>query len=282
MAVLFSLAEMPESAACSCELFDATGFIAQDGALPANAKGVLWVGRTKPEPGDIAVYILRRNHEPRAIAYTVTDLSDVLSRPWPVYLVSPKAKLSPGQRLRFVATNTGRDKADGTHPIQTRNYVVSSKKLVAVATPLALTASPATVGQLVLRTSGMCSSTATTANQALALVLPPALLPFVEQLWFETLVDGNVWQPATDVCDDDVPGRSWVGPAKDLIYRRCSTTRFAKAEEGVVSDAVVVRMRVTAPSVAPDFQLESDTFDVKLTCPAPPLPNIPAAPVLPR
>ena len=37
-----------------------------------------------------------------------------------------------------------------------------------------------------------------------------------------TLIDDKVrWQPTRSLCESGRPGRSWIGPARDLLYSIC-------------------------------------------------------------
>ncbi len=248
--------------ACSCAGPDAIGFVANNGELPANAKGVVWLGVTKPKT--IKVYRLDAKGKAVAVPFKIDALG-----PWDksdgdvsLFLIRPSKAMKPGERYRFVTKeHNGRDNKP-----QTREYTVSDQALAEVKDAVELSATPPKSGtEHVSDVSGMCSNDVAAVASDITVNLPKAWAPFAEQLMFRTSVNDKAWTPKSSLCHTLTPGRSQGATATDRVFRRCSAD--AASDPGVASKDARVVIEITAPTVDAKLLISTKPLNVVLNCP---------------
>jgi len=120
--------------------------------------------------------------------------------------------------------------------------------------------------ELEVATGTSCSATVKAAQRAIEVVLPDALKRLSSNLMFETIVDGAVWRPASSICRRLVPGDSWQGKGKELVYAVCNAKQVFVQDTGLSSDrAHWVQMRVRAPGSKTVLETPKERFT--LHCP---------------
>lgn len=60
------------------------------------------------------------------------------------------------------------------------------------------------------------------SQRPIEMVLPEAWERFRRSLLFAVTVDGNPWHPDCAACDSPGPGRSWVGPGREILFAGCA------------------------------------------------------------
>lgn len=252
-----------EAEACSCGMPDALGFVAASGELPANAKGVVWIGRAKPSAKVIKVFRLVA-HGKVAVAFKVDALGswDKADPEYSLFLIRPAKPMKPGERYRFVTKeHGGRDDAP-----QTNEYTVSDQTLPEATDAVELRATPAQAGtERVSDVSGMCSNSVAAVASNINVVLPQAWAPFSEQLLYRTIVNDKPWNPKSSLCRTLMPGRSQQPTATDRIFRRCSAD--ADSDAGVANKDARIVIEITAPTVDAKLLIRSKPLSVALNCP---------------
>lgn len=91
--------------------------------------------------------------------------------------------------------------------------------------------------------------------------------PWVEALYFETLVDGRVWRPTGHIFGDGEvpPWESWFGRGRDRVYVQCgSTPHGAYAESDLAEGEHTIEMRARVAGT--DEFLSAGEVTVNLTC----------------
>lgn len=237
-------------------------FVANNGELPANAKGVVWLGVTKPKT--IKVYRLDAKGKAVAVPFKIDALG-----PWDktdgdvsLFLIRPSKTMKPGERYRFVTKeHNGRDDKP-----QNREFTVSDQALAASTDPVALSASAPQAGtEHVSDGSGMCSNDVAAVASNITVALPKAWVPFSEQLMYRTIVNDKPWQPKSSMCRTLTPGRSQQATASDRVFRRCSAD--AASDPGVASKDARVVIEITAPTVDAKLLISTKPLNVVLNCP---------------
>jgi len=84
--------------------------------------------------------------------------------------------------------------------------------------------------------------------------------PFLD---YTTLVDGAVWSPRTNVCEELEPGGSWVSRTGNRIAASCDDAA-ADGTNSLLQGAFVVRMEARLPGS--DVVVHSEEVEVELAC----------------
>jgi len=112
-----------------------------------------------------------------------------------------------------------------------------------------------------------CSAEVDAAQRVIEVVLPEAMKPLAPNLLFETTVDGKAWRPADSICSRVVPGDSWRGKGKELVYAMCEP-KPVLVEEGLAPNVEHwVQVRVRAPGSKTVLETAREKFT--LHCPPP-------------
>ncbi|MBP9085389.1 MAG: hypothetical protein KBG15_04685 [Kofleriaceae bacterium] len=262
VATLVTIARV-EAEACSCAMADALGFVAASGELPANAKGVVWIGRSKPSAKAIKVFRLVANGKV-SVPFKIDALGlwDKTDPEFSLFLIRPTRAMKPGQHYRFVS----KEHSGSRDAPQTLEYAVSDQPLTEAMDTVELSATPVQAGtERVSDISGRCSNSVAAVASNISVVLPKAWAPFSEQLLYRTIVNDKPWHPKSSLCRTVMPGRSQQRTATDRIFRRCSAE--AEADAGVaITDARVV-IEITAPTVDAKLLIRTQPLTIALNCP---------------
>ncbi len=241
--------------ACSCLGPAPLGLLGKDGTLPANSWGVLWdnQSRSQDNPQTLApVKIIGPGGKPLKLeSKPISPEAGVK-----LVLLRPAGGFKPGQQYRF----------EGVSGRQEAQRITVSRS--ATALTKAHTALELKVGALkreaitVLTRYGSCSTTVSTNVVPIELNLPAAALPFKDQLYYRTVVDGQPWKPLRSLCSQPVPGVSWLGErGRDQLFSACASG----AEEGLKPGVHSVEM--VASLLGTDILFKSKKVKVELKCP---------------
>ncbi len=259
-----------DAAACSCAMPDAFGFVAASGVLPANAKGVVWSGRTKPSVDAIKVFRLDEKGKASLVPFKIDQLGPRHKNEleYSLFLIRPTDAMTPGQRYRFVTKKHSfagvRFGIDGGP--QTREYVVSDQSLSEAADAVDLSATTAQAGTVrVSEFSGQCDNDVAAVASNVRVVLPTAWELFSEQLSYRTIVNNKPWNPKSSLCQTLIPGRPAQPTATDRIFRRCGAE--GNSDAGVASKDARVVIEITAPTIDAKFLIRTIPLTVALDCP---------------
>lgn len=246
--------------ACSCARLEQWGFLGAEGLQPANTRGLLWHGvfSGSAEPQALPVQILDDKGQALPVSFEAVATAPTEN----LWLFRPAAGLLPGKTYTFLTT-TGYQKTP-------QNWQISLAPLAlqAPSEPLALKVGPSELGPVrVLTRAGMCSEQVRAYQLPVEMVLPAAMQPFKQQLFYQTLIDGKtLWQPQSSLCDVPRPGESWQGlKGLDLLYTACEGGKFS---HGLTPGKHQLQIRALLPGS--EVLIESETIDVQMQCPGPP------------
>ena len=254
----------------------AYGFLAGTSPLPRNAKGLLYIGTgtTSAEDFEIRAFrsqvwvkvpVVAQHHKslhrptsperysydrktestPLQIAFEKT----VFPQHYSVVSIAPAAGFVVGERYR-IRTNT-----------EERIVRVSEESLDLSKVRLKV-ATSTTTGAFDLPIG--CGHTAhfRAAQVKLSAQLPKRLAQYKEHLLYQTLVDGQLWEPPFGVYSQPIPGRSRHSTGEDIVYMDCNASLGSPLTPGLHS----VAMRVYFPTATGTQTLESPPVKVHLTC----------------
>lgn len=250
--------------ACSCAMPDALGFVAVSGELPANAKGVVWIGRAKPSAKAIKVFRIGAKGKAAAVPFKIDALGlwDKADPEYSLFLIRPVKAMKPGERYRFVAKEHG-----GSDDVpQTHEYTVSDQPVTEASEAVELSATPVQSGtERVSDVSGMCSNSVAAVASNIRVILPQTWVPFREQLMYRTIVNDTPWHPKSSLCRTLMPGRSQQPTATDRVFRRCSAD--ADSDAGVANKDARIVIEITAPTVDAKLLIRTKPLAITLNCP---------------
>ncbi len=259
---------------CSCETLSQWGLTHEtDGALPSNAKGIVWWGYDPGIPFDDGTPRLRireRNttHDlalDTSLLYAGHRLSgneDATLRYWRLmggwewWLVRPADGFKAGAQyvIRFEREWWPRKRESRVVHLKINNDVWTD------AGNTSLAVSEKTLGYFSVPWGISCGTIIQALHVDVEMVLPEPVRDFRSQMHFKTLVDGKFWQYAETMCDNPVPGIGRGGPGRDRLYVSCNESRSVDelkpgmhevqmlgylpgSDEAVVSASTVIEMR---------------------------------------
>jgi MYXO-CTERM domain-containing protein len=128
--------------------------------------------------------------------------------------------------------------------------------------------------EVVVGTGMSCAEQLPATTRAIHVELPEAARPFAASLSYDTIVDGKPWRPSKSLCSPTVPGRSWVGDGRELLFAVCA--KGQQPEWNLEPGAHEVLMRIHAPGS--DVAIETAPVSVALACEGAGTANAPSAP----
>jgi len=255
---LLSLVAARESLACSGGCYEGA-FLPSQKDVPASIPGIFWnarVGGNFPLPSDVTLYqVTAMGKVP--VPFTGTQYNQNINQ----LVLVPNEPLLPNTDYEIVDSVSC---IPGNTPIQTTFHTTD------------LLPFPKTLGTLLIRqpslsaldlssAEGGCSTRIMTLNSQIELVPSAEALPFAHAFYYETIVDGKLWQPSHNILDINPPGASWEGRGQDLLYTTCGFeppsgvgTPLAEGEH-----TVVIRAKLQGS----DFVIDSEPGTVTLKCP---------------
>lgn len=239
--------------ACSCLGPAPLGLLGKDGALPANSWGVVWdnQSRSQDNPQTLApVKIIGPGGKALKVeSKPVSPESGVK-----LVLLRPAGGFKLGQQYRFEGVS-GRKEAQRITVSRSATALVKHQAVLELKVG-ALKRQDITV----LTRYGSCSATVPANVVPIELSLPAAALPFKDQLYYQTLVDGQPWKPLRSLCSQSVPGVSWLGErGKDQLFSTCASG----AEEGLKPGLHSVEMLASLPGTELVYKSKKMKFEIK-------------------
>lgn len=255
---LFSLVAARESLACSGGCYEGA-FLPSQKDVPASIPGIFWnarLGGNLPLPSDVTLYQVTAMGKV-SVPFTATQYNQNVNQ----LVLVPNEPLLPNTDYELVDSVSC---IPGNTPIQTTFHTTD-------ALPF-----PKTLGTLIVRLptlsaidlsspEGSCSTRIMTLNSQVALVPSIEAEPFAHAFYYETIVDGKLWQPSHNILDINPPGASWEGRGQDLLYTMCDF----EAQSGIGTPlaegehTVVIRAKLQGS----DFVIDSEPATVTLNCP---------------
>lgn len=253
LSMLLAFAYPVDARACQCSFPSLQGFVAQDGALPANARGVLWYSSdgllTPPRQEHFEVFLHPSDPHSTPVDFELEPTEDPR-----LYKLVPDAGFVPGETYVFVAHGVeliGEEKPpEGSRDVL---RVTVSETTLESASTLTLRAEPA-FGPIEAPMLGACSGFRELPHATLTLELPEAVEPFKEQLVYTTLVNDAPWQAYLGQCHTPIPGRTSFGAARDRVYGACGSS---------------LRIYITARLPGTSVVFTSETLELTLRCDPP-------------
>lgn len=255
-----------ESVACGASCFPGA-FLPADADVPASIPGILWVASrgyiTPVSPSDVGLFQITGMSE-TPVDVDVQTISDKL-----IYVFVPVAPLAPN--ADYVIRDSKVCEEGG--PIAEATFHTTD------AAPLPnklgmIHVGPIVDGQVELPTrDGSCSVYVAGSSSQIALVLDPEAEPFANAFDYTTLVDGMPWRPSHSLIQRIMPGASWEGRGKDLLFVQCDPDAHPDDVEPLAEGDHTVVFRAKLPGS--DVVLESASATVSLHCPSvePPPPD---------
>jgi hypothetical protein len=273
-----------QSAACSCVCdFPTWGFVSGGGLIPSNSPGLLWWGEFRGSNGtdqDLPVQIASASGEPLPVEYELVSKG----QPQGLWLFRPRNGFKIGKSYVFttrqICSNLlrliPRPKSSSGQPSseqpdddlgseQRINVTVSDQAAVSPGFPLALKIGEPITDALGIAAGVSCGVSVNAAQLSIEMVLPEAMRAFIDQLYFETIIDGtDRWSPSASICSLVLPGASWRGRGVDLLFSVCGETP-ALATEGLASGRHTVEMRASLPGT--NVLAATSKVEIELRCP---------------
>jgi hypothetical protein len=254
------------SAACSCARYIRTwGFVSNGGLIPSNSRGLLWWGEFEgvtDTDRTLPVQIARASGEPLPVEYELVSKEP----PRSLWLFRPQGGFKKGESYVFTARRTFL--LDLGNEDQTVDVKVSYQAAVAPPGPVVLKVGQPSSGKLQIAKGVSCSETVTAAELPVEMDAPEGIGKFRDQLYFETLIDGNKWLPSSSVCNTILPGTSWRGKGADLLFSVFSS--FGDAS-GLTPGHHVVELRASLPGtdilLTSKIEVQVSGGAIRLACP---------------
>lgn len=217
-----------DALACSCGGGD-LGFLASGQIeVPLNACGLIWVGILRESTGLIhlppnASFIVERWYGAAWVdaPFQMTlfrDAGETRHTAFDVVIVGPVENPKPSYRYRYTYLGRPGQTLLGAKRQQVE-VVISADNFV--GSPAALRyESRVHVGKLSLATlSGDCARELSATWLDIEDILPPEWSKWRDSFYFATYIDMSTWRPQVHLCCWVAPGRSWMGPDKERLYR---------------------------------------------------------------
>lgn len=254
-----------QSAACSCLCdFPTWGFVSEGGLIPSNSRGLLWWGDFEGSNGtyqDLPVQIANASGEPLPVEYELVDQSRRL------WLFRPRDGFKIGQSYVFTTRQICWQLAGGPEFERRVSVTVSDQAAISPAGPVTLKIGSPITNALGIAAGVSCGVRVNAAQLPIEMVLPEAMMPFRDQLYFETIIDGtDRWSPSATICTLVLPGTSWQGKGVDLLYSVCGETP-ALAQGELASGRHTVEMRASLPGT--NVSAVTSKVEVDLRCKEP-------------
>ena len=229
-----------------------------DQSVPANLPALYWrpffgAGAPLPDPVAVTLAPVDRPDQPIELSPGVTEGGDVV--------LVPATSLEPGVSYRLADSSV----CAGSEERGPEILFEAGDEA-----PL-----PESLGELVARDMGVGPVSVATASGSCAesieadrveIALEPSAdaAPWLELLHFETLVNGDVWQPSSDITVLSPPGASSIGRGRDLVHAACESALGQGTDPGADEGSHEVTMRATLPGT--DIALETAAVTVDLRC----------------
>jgi hypothetical protein len=248
--------------ACSCAGFQDWGFThPDDGALPKNARGLLWWGRSDPaklateSPAKLRIQDLAEGRDLEVESEQIGEAG------LPLWMVRPRGGLEVGKSYRFIFRREIDPYSGGMDEQRVEVNVVDTELVRPSETKIALgkrKVAPLTVAAFV-----SCYADVDAAQVSVTWEFPEDLQQFAGHLYYETLVDGRPWRASRSLCSPPAPGMSWQGPGKELLYSLCGDPKGA-ANRALEAGPHRLSMRATLPGSS--IEIVSPEVDLNLVC----------------
>ena len=253
--------------ACKCVGFRDWGFVsATNGLLPSNAGGVLWWGELPAKGASDGSTVRMRELREGAWIDLPTEYEQVADlSPRGLWLFRPTGGFERGKTYELT---TKRTDLRGFEVEKEQRLVVeiADKPLVGRDRIVHLVVSKPTLKKVVVAAAASCQAAVDAAQVTIAMDLPEEVEPFRDQLYYETIIDGDKkWIVSQHLCSPPVPGVSWQGPGRDLLYSLCEESDIALSS-GLGEGPHHVAMKASLPGT--DFQISTGEVELELRCPA--------------
>lgn len=276
LAMVVGLETVQQSASQACVPGSSHGFLAgPNSTLPGNARGLLYIGSGTTSVEDFEIGVFRRSswvtvpvvvhrhsflHRAKSmdrLSYDRANESDPLQIEFDRggfeqqhYLISvaPQGGFVVGERYRIRTT------------LEERIVRVGAKTIDLSKLKLKLISS---TGTAVLEEPLGCGHSARfrAAHAKISLTLPKRLDRYRQHLLYETLVDGQPWEPPFRSAGQ-IPGRSRHGIGEDIVYIDCGHSR----DNSLVAGTHSVAIRVYFPTASGTQTLQSRPVKIHLSC----------------
>jgi hypothetical protein len=250
-----------QARACRCSVPEHGFVVPEGGVLPANAAGLPWHGWPRSVENFEVVEITPTAELPRtAKIHPVSRDRSVPGRWASTVVVGLEEGLQPGASYRFGVRATEGGIVTG----QQQQAVVRVSETALVAPE----ASPLLLGALeqsktTIATGGRCSASRETARREVSLLLPDLSEEARNSLFYLTLVDGKPWREQSSTCKPPVPGETWKGRARDLLFTLCPEL----PRRGLASGTHSIQMLALLPGT--DIVIRSEVVSGDFSCAAP-------------
>ncbi|MCA9688197.1 MAG: hypothetical protein KC636_01215 [Myxococcales bacterium] len=222
----------PASAsACSCFIRTPPFlYLGAGDVLPADAEAVYWYGHHRREVEQRRFVLETINKRGR----WVTVPHEASSDRWDLVKITPRGGWK-GTRFRlsvreFRTEHVERLYKQAKRPLPKRSFehvyeFTRSEAPLDLSGTLTIEVGPPVFARVRRQGYAACHFSFAAATVRIDLKLSASLEPFRDHLLFETLVDGSTWRPRSSVCQQLLPGRSWLAgeapPGADLLYIGC-------------------------------------------------------------
>jgi hypothetical protein len=183
------------------------------------------------------------------------------------YLVRPEVPWSEGERYRLSVDPSRAQAAGAAADIESR--IVEFEIVAALAgeryEPIELNVSELRQAELgFLDPTGPCGKGEPAAYVDIDFPVPAGAPEWPGQfLDYTTLVDGAVWSPRTNVCQELEPGASWVSRTGNRIAAPCDVAA-ADGTNSLYAGLFVVRMEASLPGS--DVVVHSEEVEIEIAC----------------
>jgi hypothetical protein len=259
-----------ESFACS-NICVQGAFSPTGGNVPASMPAIVWEPRNgvgnPPSGSEVGLFEVTSGGEtPLGVDVQPFGDSGLL------FLVVPTAPLMPN--TDYIVRDKLDNCQDGTSTAETKFHTTDAAPFpTKLGTIIAV---PASDTILELPTfDGSCSIPMPVLTSAIELVPSEEALPFADAFYYETIVDGMLWQPRHSLVQQIPPGASWEGRRMDRLYTLCGENEFAAFEDALAEGDHTVLFRASLPGS--NVVLESEVATVSLHCKnlgKPPMPTV--------
>ncbi len=229
-----------------------------DQSVPANLPALYWrpvfgAGAPRPDPAAVTLAPVDRPDQSIELSPGQTEGGDVV--------LVPATSLEPGVSYRLADSSV----CTGSEESGPESFFEAGDEAPLPESLGELVATDIGVGPISVATaSGSCAESIEADRVEIALEPSAGAAPWLELLHFETLVDGDVWQPSSDITVLSPPGASWMGRGRDLVHAACASDLGQGTSPGADEGSHEVTMRATLPGT--DIALETAAVTVDLRC----------------
>jgi len=243
---------------CSCDVPIVWGFVDKGPIIPANSRGLLWWGRFDGEPdsnGRLPVHI--STAEGKSLPVECERVSMDSSWGVSLWLFRPSGGFIIGSHYVFSTTTDSRFRDPEEQTVTVR---VNEKPATGSSEQAELSVGEPFIDYVRVPAGISCSERVVAAQVHLDMKLPAGMEAFRDQLFFETIIDGNKrWVYTNNWCAFQPPGSTLLGKGRDLLYRSCNYD-YGGLPEG----RHIVQMRASLPGT--DIHTETPPQTLDLIC----------------